>query len=315
MTELRPIRAEEWPEALGLWEEVFGVGQWLFDSLHQSTAGRDWGHVRVAVEEGRIVSAADVFLRYARDEDGTPLLIGGIGSVATRPEARRRGLSRELLRQLIEVMEEAGCAWSMLFTGTFDHYAPLGWKRVAIHAEMADLRHGTIDAPMEVRSLGPLWPLAAMAELYDAFNGTRPLTGIRTDLIWNIAIKIRLERPDRLSLGCWRDGKLCGYLTATTGKDKSWLEEISVMPGDAAAIVALLRGYALELRSLGLSQVEIQLPRDPVFEEPLNSVFENRVVEPNAWTMARSISSSFGDDRVRALFENPLGTYYGLDKF
>ena len=315
MTELRAIRPDEWSEALRLWEEVFGVGQWLFDSLHQSTANRKWEQVRVAVEDGRIIAAVDVFLRQIRDEHGVPQLVGGVGSVATRPEARRRGLSRDLLGQLIDQMELEGCAWSLLFTGSFDHYAPLGWKRLAIRSMEARLKSVDFAVSPEVGLVPDPWPLAEMAELYDAFNETRPLTAIRTDLIWSISIRVRLERPERFCLGRYRDGHLAGYLVATQENGRTELEEIAAHPTDQETVDLLLDAYFARAKSAGIAAIQSMLPDAPIFENPLADRLENIRIEPSPWLMARPISPTFGSDRIEAVFNSPGATFYRLDQF
>jgi GNAT superfamily N-acetyltransferase len=315
MVELRAIRADEWDEALGLWEEVFGVGQWLFDSLHQSTTDRSWEHARVAVEDGRIVAAADVFLRHVRDEDGVPQLMGGIGSVATRPEARRKGYSRALLNQIIERMAIDGCKWSMLFTGSFDHYAPLGWKRIALPGADAQLKNQEFTTDSTVVRLGDPWPFTEMGQLYDSFNGQRPLTGIRTDPIWSIAIKVRLEQPERFCLGRVVDRSLKGYLVATKGNRGFDLEEMAVQPGDTETVSVLLQGFAPLIKEDGMDKFSSQLPTDPTLDGPLAEISErlDRVGSP--WTMVRPVDPSWTDARLDALFKKPEAVFYSLDKF
>ena len=61
---------------------------------------------------------------------GVPVAAGGIGSVATHPEAQHHGIASALLADAIEQMRREGIAVSFLFTGIPGFYERLGYRIV-----------------------------------------------------------------------------------------------------------------------------------------------------------------------------------------
>jgi predicted GNAT family N-acyltransferase len=61
--------------------------------------------IRVAFQNGQMVASCRLFLRTISTAEGT-LSAGGIGEVCTLQEHRRRGLSKVLLQNCIEIMKE-----------------------------------------------------------------------------------------------------------------------------------------------------------------------------------------------------------------
>ncbi|HTE20047.1 MAG TPA: GNAT family N-acetyltransferase, partial [Armatimonadota bacterium] len=124
-----PITPGERDEAHALWTSVFGAPLGYFQRYFDVDPWYREGDSFGARVEGRLVSAVHLCRRPV-EWKGRTLWCGAIANVATYPEYRRQGLSRELLRLTIARMEETGMDFSMLFTGTHAHYAPLGWEQV-----------------------------------------------------------------------------------------------------------------------------------------------------------------------------------------
>lgn len=71
--------------------------------------------IRVAfTEEGKIVSSCRVFRKIISAGDGETLQAGGIGEVCTDIDHRKRGLSKYLLQDAIEIMKVRGMQISLL---------------------------------------------------------------------------------------------------------------------------------------------------------------------------------------------------------
>lgn len=86
-----------------------------------------------AVEKGEILSAVRVLrLPYTTPEGVRQ--IAGIQGVVTRRDSRRRGVARELLREVHRREKAAGCEYSMLWTGrglvAHSLYESLGYRDV-----------------------------------------------------------------------------------------------------------------------------------------------------------------------------------------
>ncbi|AIE86573.1 GNAT family N-acetyltransferase [Fimbriimonas ginsengisoli] len=318
MVEYRAIRHGEWDQAMALWTGVFGVGGWLFQTLSDSTAGRSLEHTRVAVEDGRIVSAVDVFIRDLRDASGQPVRVGGIGSVATYDDARRHGHSGRLLEQAIELMEREGCAWSFLFTGTHHHYERYGWARTPL-----TMRQGKVRTEFPVRDeeyrvallTSDTWPLEAMAQIYEVFNATRPLSHVRNKTCWDIATRTRLEQSERKTLGAWSGGELVAYLSATLGQNEGSVDEACALPGHSGALTNLFVAAAEHAKSRGYSTMSFLLPSEPGIDGAMSQVCEGFEEHQRGHTMSRPIRGGFTMEQVKELFAAPGRQHYELDNF
>jgi GNAT superfamily N-acetyltransferase len=129
---LRPIHPDQHEEAIRLWVAVWGEdAREYFRRYFYADPWYQPGACFGAWMDGRLVSCVHLCTRAVEWRGGT-LLCGGVANVATLPEYRRRGLSRALLLRVVDRMREAGCDFSLLFTGTHGHYAPLGWKQVRV---------------------------------------------------------------------------------------------------------------------------------------------------------------------------------------
>ncbi|RYG33795.1 GNAT family N-acetyltransferase [bacterium] len=299
MAEYRSIRTEEWPDALVMWNEVFGAGSWLFHSLHKGTAGRKWDHCAVAVEDGEIVSAVDVFLRERRDVDGRPVKVGCIGSVATYPEHRRKGHSIHLLQMALETMRREGCEWSFLFTGVPEHYARLGWKTAPLRSRLGSWS----DRP----SIGGTrqasrYEWEELAPIYDATVGRLPLAAIRDPLSWKYAQGARIARPEQVLL---RIGD--SYALAKIDGETELQELAGSNPEELDALLSAVR------EGSSSQDIRLGIARTPENEAAIERWMVDVREETSLWAMARPIER--GEVNVEALFAHPLAHHHALDNF
>jgi GNAT superfamily N-acetyltransferase len=193
--ELRGLRPEERGEAIALWVEVFGDESGEYFARYFEADPEPGTHERgewvadadchVAVADGRLVSAVHVCRRRLLWSRGdSELLCGAVANVATRPEYRRRGLSRALLRRSVAAMEQDGFAFSMLLTGSFSHYAAVGWEATPVPHRAVSLFPDPPEPEQPVHVLPPV-PIPAVARsLYDTLP-LRPLHLRRTAPHWD----------------------------------------------------------------------------------------------------------------------------------
>jgi GNAT superfamily N-acetyltransferase len=311
--EIRSIEADQWSEALQLWEEVYEVGQWLFDSLHRGTTGRKWAHCGVALDDdGRIVSAVDLFMRQVRDANGEPVKVAAVGSVATLERARKQGLSGKLLERALEVMAEEQCAWSHLFTGTHHHYRRYGWLDAPLRTRTGRLR--SLDSPqLDAKVLSDDEKdesLNVLKTWWEADNLSRPLTHVRTDLYWKEAIRPRLGQGSihqnrQVILACQSE-EPCGYAVVEVEGD--WAKVLET-GGDHRTV---LHGVA---RVLGEKEVVFDLPFDEPWNEAIASVAKDLVEQEEPWSMARGLPAGISDEHVRSIFGAPGAHHWQLDNF
>ena len=116
--------------------EVRGLSQAVYPpEVAASWPGRllEWANsewcVRIWGSDGELVSYVGVLLREGT-LDTRPVLMGGLGGVATHPAARRRGYAEQGLRTAVEFFRETPeVAFALLVCeqNLIPYYARLGW--------------------------------------------------------------------------------------------------------------------------------------------------------------------------------------------
>jgi predicted GNAT family N-acyltransferase len=76
-----------------------------FESHYRNDPNREASLIRVAFSNNQMVASVRVFLRSISDGQGGIFQAGGIGEVCTHSDHRRRGLSKFLLHDAIEIMK------------------------------------------------------------------------------------------------------------------------------------------------------------------------------------------------------------------
>ncbi|MCY3552567.1 MAG: GNAT family N-acetyltransferase [Candidatus Poribacteria bacterium] len=214
-----------YPEELEAWLDhvttVFTGGRQYFSNHWHNDPWRDPEGIRVAVDNGTIVSTVRVFIRKMFLH-GEPITVGGIGEVSTRSEYRRRGLASQLLKDSIEFMESRDIAVSLLF-GSQRIYSIEGWEKVpryyarqsfaAEKGSECEVRPANFDDDTEVKRI---------AALYDGyarkFNGTIVRDEIAYWTKW-----VRTESPN-----AWvaeRDGDIEGYVSVVRNESQLNVKE------------------------------------------------------------------------------------------
>jgi len=252
---------------MGVWHaatqgaEPLGYHQALRLTLLRRHQGTWW----MLEEGGRLVSSLMCYpLRFA---DGDGVVAGyGIGAVATRPEARRRGHAAALCRRAIEVAEGAGRSIGLLFSAISPaYYARLGfsvvpaWRHVCSSA--AELAASGPQA--ELVPLDPRLDVETLTACYRAVHGG--LHVHRDENEWREAL-VRNARDVFFGLGA----PLQGYVRLNTD-DQEGIEvvELMVPPQEQESVLRAVAGLTA---AMGRREVEGWF--DPV--PGLAAFFEDR---------------------------------------
>ncbi len=130
-TRLRALHADEIGELLDLldgWPFPEGQsGREFFRRYVELDPAFEPRNVQVAERGGELVSCVQIFPRRVRT-GGEVLPMGGIGSVFTRPDARRRGVAGALLERAIDAMRERGMLFSYLLAERLRWYGQYGYR-------------------------------------------------------------------------------------------------------------------------------------------------------------------------------------------
>jgi GNAT superfamily N-acetyltransferase len=223
-----------------------------------------WRHARVVEVDGAIVGYLRIFDRriWVR---GARLRAAGIGSVATHPDYRRRGLATALLRDTIALLRRDGYHLSFLGTEVAaPFYERLGWRivRQPSHGAPAAEAAALTDRPgLTIRPFASS-DLAMVARIHA--RATRGRTGA-------VARSLRYW-VDHMS---WIDDDAGGFLVATGGRrgltafvrsrSEPWASTLVVLDahcrqgaeGDLAPLLGALGRYAV---GQGLKGIQASLP-------------------------------------------------------
>jgi predicted acetyltransferase len=246
-------------------------------------------HVRVAELEGRIAAHVRIFDRRMRIR-GAVVRAGGIGSVASMPEARGLGLPSALLRDAIEQMGREDSAVSFLFTGIPAFYERLGWRiarepqlDVTAHV-VAELR---VDERYRVRRIEPS-DVPRLLAVHRAATATCTGAVTRTLASWRDAQRWLGE--DRAGCLVALDRRLpVAYIRSRSRPYGYTILEAEHAPGHEQAVPALVARVAR--RAVALRQeLTAYAPRDSTLAAVLRSLPSTRETEDVAFpTMMRIV--------------------------
>jgi len=314
------MRAEDREPVLDLLEHAFSVRE-LFARTMDFDSAFAYADILLALDAGRPVSCVQIFERPIRLRHER-VTLGGIGSVATHASARGKGLASELLRHAIPRMQARSMALSLLFTGRFTFYEPLGWQQISLRlfklAPTPSL--GAPDDGTVLRAFRA-GDLARVAALYDAY--TEPLSGptVRDARYW--AGQLRTAgTPEEDFRVAERAGRIVAYARAASFGGRVRVLEYARGADGASALARLLAAFAPAEHNL-----PVPLVRDAELGDALRALglSISPGEDPSAmWrvldrsTLARIAGASENTpDRalLEALLGGPLVTYWPSDRF
>ena len=273
-----------YPDELEAWLDhvtsVFTGGRQYFSNHWHNDPWRDAEGIRVAIDNGTIISTVRVFIRKMFLH-GEPITVGGIGEVSTRPEYRRRGIATQLLKDSIRFMEDRNIVLSSL-QGSQRIYAIEGWEKVPrYYARQSftakkqpewEIRPANFDDEAEIKRI---------AELYDQyarkFNGTFVRDEMEYWKKW-----VRTESPN-----AWvaeRDGSIEGYVSCNQGENELNVKEFII----SEELYEEDRGKQLfeSMLSNIITQMDLK-SLEVVYPAPTAGGFQASTIEEHGSTMYR----------------------------
>lgn len=241
--EYRSLRAAELDAWYALCGKLFSIGPAYFRRHFEMDPWADLDGVFVAVDAGKLVSSVRVFRRFLMLE-GRPVPTGGIGEVCTEPAYRGQGISNRLLTMAMDSMRGHGMQLGALYGVLTSHYGRHGFEPVGTYlcrVRTADLPGATAGACVRAFARGDL---PAAQGLYDLYAGQYPLSFWRgEDDYWT-----------KWVLSEWKDafviergGRIAAYADVEAGKDGLFVRDAACVPGEEAALYALI-GEAARVR-------------------------------------------------------------------
>jgi predicted acetyltransferase len=141
-------------------------------------------HTLIGSLDGRIVSSVQIFPRLCRFT-GEVVPFGGIGNVATDPEARGLGFSGALMRAAMRIMKSDGFAFSLLTTTSVTpYYEKLGYRVLLRHAFVFE-RPPDAGTDWRIRAFNKELDAHWVGGLYDEYNNASIGPIVRDEVYWD----------------------------------------------------------------------------------------------------------------------------------
>jgi hypothetical protein len=165
--------------------------------------------------------------------------MGGVGTVFTREDARRRGLAEKLLEWAATDMTARGMCVSVLFAARIPWYSRLGWRSFGVRRTLLERGSGgpSESTGPEAEAFVPERDLAAVRALYEAYSGDLPGVA-RDDALWQASLR-NSGNPEEEFLVARAGGELVAYLRAVVLSGILVVMEFGRTPGFEDALARL----------------------------------------------------------------------------
>ncbi|MEE2776974.1 MAG: GNAT family N-acetyltransferase [Acidobacteriota bacterium] len=241
------MRASEREAVLDLLEGAFDL-RTLFARYMDHDPLFGPGDFLLALDGTRPVSCVQIFDKRIY-LFGREVHLGGIGSVATHPDFRGRGLASELLKRSEPRMRDRGMPLALLFTGITRFYSKLGWIRAFM--DLNSYRRGAaFRGPandLSTRRFDDA-DLAEVMAIYDQDNANRPGSTIRNESYWHGQLRYAGAEGEDFRV-VERDGRIVAYARHLQMAACQIMEHAS-MPGELDSLAALIASMTQGRRRL-----------------------------------------------------------------
>ena len=204
-------------------------------------------NMRVIVQGNEVVSHAAIYFSNLRTGN-LVFKVGGIGSVATHPDCRGRGLASAVIRDCIRIMEEAKCHLSVLWTQRRDFYGRLRYETAGseylFRAKASDFAH--ISCECKVIPYSPE-RLSAIIDIHERETCRTERTRNEYETYFGI--------PKTKTLLAMRGNTVTAY--AAMGKGEDFRSCVHEWGGDANDVLCLAHTFA---RSSSMGEIVILTP-------------------------------------------------------
>ena len=240
-TRIRAVRRDEVPAVFDLLAQAFPEAtRALFVAQTEHDSTFRLRHGRVAVVDGEIAGYVRIFARTMLVR-GVPVAAGGIGSVATRSDARGGGIATALMRDAVQQMRREGMVVSFLFTGIPSFYERVGYRVVRQPYFEADAHEAAVtpnDGLYDLRAVCPTDDRAIVRIRQSAVAGT---TGVVVQTLRTLRdARNWLEEDDGGGFVAERAARPVAYLRSRCRGYGHQILETECLPHHDGAIAALL---------------------------------------------------------------------------
>ena len=308
--QIRAARNADFPEIIKLLQLCFdeaAPGFFAAQTEHDSTFRLR--HARVAVLDGRVAGYVRIFARRMRVA-GAVVRVGGIGSVATHPDAQHRGIATALLEDAIAQMQRGQMAVSFLFTGIPGFYERLGYRiaRQPVITVARQALRELASSSVETRRFDPGADLRSVLAIHRQATAEANGAIFRTRRTWSDALYWLEGHECRVAIDA--GGGIAGYVRARCRPYGHQILEAECREGDVLALPALLRD--LSARACACDVVVASVPGSHPVAALLRAMPGAReTTDVQHPMMVRMLSD---DPRVAAAFDHEEMYFWNSDR-
>jgi GNAT superfamily N-acetyltransferase len=238
---IRPaVSRYEFEQACEIWGTVFPEPQSFFQKRLDFDKTYAIETTWLALVDGEIAAAMQIF-PYKMHWGSAQLKVGGIGSVATRPEFRRRGLAQQILRRQTFYMRSKGYDLSLLLTGINPFYEQNDWFTIPVGELIAEV--DSLERPASISysiRICEETDLDQVKRMYDENQQDMVAPMVRTTEYWLGQREWRAVQPERFLIA-EEAGQVAAYLRyKITNDNQLVIGDGGYMQGQDQALLSLL---------------------------------------------------------------------------
>jgi len=237
-----------------------------FERHFYNDPARDASLIRVMMYEGQVVSSCRIFQRLVSLGGGASVQAGGIGEVCTSPHHRKRGLSKVLLQNAIQIMKDRGMKLSFLHAAPafFPVYEKSGgyacvtsrWAVVPV----IQSKLNEVASPYTIRLAHFPNDTTRMQQIHQQYTEHRFVGCIvRSDSYWNDYISKELE-GSLWALVKEESDEIVAWLSLRLRGERYQMRDF----GCDTNVMAVMEGLSMLLKvalgDIAKEQVDLQLP-------------------------------------------------------
>ena len=199
-------------EFIGLLNYCFGIKKENMEFEIENLFRKDES-VIIGVIDQKLLQGALVINDFNMFWNGINVKMGGIGGVATFPEAREKHVVAKLIVEALKIMHDDHKVFSLLDPFSYSFYEKYGWEwgvtRKVLEIDICDLSHfksGNYSVkPINQKCIPQIKKV--YEKQYCNYNGPNK----RTNLRWEFLFK-KNNQNDVYSYGVYEEESLCGYI-------------------------------------------------------------------------------------------------------
>ncbi|WP_164545756.1 GNAT family N-acetyltransferase [Paenibacillus albus] len=240
--------------------------------------GAEWG---IVDEDGRLLSMLAINPLKAWIQ-GSAFAMGGIGCVASWPDARRQGGVSKLMLYALEKMKADGQTVSMLAPFSFPFYRKYGYE-LTIERKAYTLQKEHLPPRVDVPGRVKLVPKQTelFSEMYEQYASRYNGTLIRDESWWNRSV---WNRPGHAAIYYSESGEAQGYLIyQIAGRTMTVHEWVELTDTARLALWSFVGNHDSMIDKLTMTapmndSLHLHLP-DPRFKQEIQPFFMSRIVD------------------------------------